>query len=75
MALFGVGVASTGCRRPSSYPKTEMICPHCNHTIREEERYLMSRDPEAEWPAWGKYALYVLLFLVMVGLFSLHVHA
>ena len=48
-----------------------MICPHCNNTIREEERYLMSRDPEAEWPAWGKYALYVLLFLLLVGLFGL----
>jgi hypothetical protein len=52
-----------------------MICPHCNHTIREEERYLMSRDPEAEWPAWGKYALYVLLFLLLVGLFGLVAHA
>jgi hypothetical protein len=23
-----------------------MICPHCNRTIREEQRYLMSRDLE-----------------------------
>jgi hypothetical protein len=23
-----------------------MICPHCNRTIREEQRYLMSTDPE-----------------------------
>jgi hypothetical protein len=23
-----------------------MICPHCNKTIREEQRYLMSSDPE-----------------------------
>jgi hypothetical protein len=23
-----------------------MICPHCNRTIREEHRYLMSTDPE-----------------------------
>jgi hypothetical protein len=52
-----------------------MICPHCNNTIREEERYLMSRDPEAEWPVWGKYALYVLLFLLLVGLFGLVAHA
>ncbi len=22
-----------------------MICPHCNRTIREEKRYLMSADP------------------------------
>jgi hypothetical protein len=22
-----------------------MICPHCNQTIREEQRYLMSSDP------------------------------
>jgi hypothetical protein len=53
-----------------------MICPHCNKTIREEERYLMSRDPHGEWPSWGKYALYVLLFLLLVGGFSLlHAHA
>lgn len=23
-----------------------MICPHCNRTIREEQRYLMSLDPD-----------------------------
>ena len=23
-----------------------MICPHCNRTIREEQRYLMSSDPD-----------------------------
>lgn len=50
----------------------EMICPHCNHTIREEERYLMSRDPDAQWPAWGKYGLYLLLFVFLVGVFALH---
>jgi hypothetical protein len=64
--------------RPSTPPlptHTEMICPHCNNTIREEERYLMSRDPHAEWPSWGKYAMYVLLFLLLVGAFSLHAHA
>jgi len=49
-----------------------MICPHCNHTIREEERYLMSRDPDAQWPAWGKYGLYLLLFVFLVGMFALH---
>ena len=36
----------------------------------------MSRDPHGEWPSWGKYALYVLLFLLLVGAFSLlHAHA
>jgi hypothetical protein len=49
-----------------------MICPHCNNTIREEERYLMSRDPHAEIPGWGKYGLYLLLFVVLVGVFALH---
>ncbi len=24
-----------------------MICPHCGCTVREEDRYLMSADPEA----------------------------
>lgn len=60
---------------PLATDTTEMICPHCNKTIREEERYLMSRDPDAEWPAWGKYALYLVLFLLMVGLFGLLAHA
>jgi hypothetical protein len=23
-----------------------MICPHCNRTIREEQRYLMSSNPD-----------------------------
>lgn len=61
-------------RRPGPESKTEMICPHCNNTIREEERYLMSRDPHAEIPGWGKYGLYLLLFVVLVGLFALHAH-
>ena len=52
--------------------ETEMICPHCNSTIREEERYLMSRDPNGEIPSWGKYGLYLLLFVVLVGAFALH---
>jgi hypothetical protein len=48
-----------------------MICPHCNQTIAEQDRYLMSRDPHAEWPAWGKYGLYIILFAVLVGLMNL----
>lgn len=44
-----------------------MICPHCGRTIREQDRYLMSLDPEAEVPAWSKYAIYVLGFLVILG--------
>lgn len=24
-----------------------MICPHCNRTIAEQDRYLMSADPDA----------------------------
>jgi hypothetical protein len=28
----------------------------------------MSRDPEAAWPAWGKYGLYLILFGVLVGI-------
>jgi hypothetical protein len=51
-----------------------MICPHCNKTIREEEQYLMSRDPNAAWPSWGKYGIYLLLFVFLVGAFSLHAH-
>jgi hypothetical protein len=53
-----------------------MICPHCAKTIREEERYLMSADPEAEPPRWVKpLARYVLLFLVLVAVFALMSHA
>jgi hypothetical protein len=51
-----------------------MICPHCNKTIREEEQYLMSRDPDASWPSWGKYGIYLLLFVFLIGAFSLHAH-
>jgi hypothetical protein len=53
-----------------------MICPHCNQTIREEQRYLMSVDPDAETPTWVKsFARYVILFLVLVALFALLSHA
>jgi hypothetical protein len=45
-----------------------MICPHCNQAIAEQDRYLMSRDPDAAWPAWGKYGIYVILFVVLVGM-------
>ncbi len=48
-----------------------MICPHCNRTIPEQDRYLMSRDPHAEWPSWGKYGLYLILFAALVGIFYL----
>jgi hypothetical protein len=49
-----------------------MICPHCNRTIREEQRYLMSVDPDAETPPWAKsVARYVILFLVLVAVFAL----
>ncbi len=30
----------------------QVICPHCGRTVREEERYLMSADPEA--PRFGE---------------------
>jgi hypothetical protein len=53
-----------------------MICPHCNRTIREEQRYLMSVDPDAETPRWAKSAArYVILFLVLVAVFALLSHA
>ena len=51
--------------------ENERICPRCNSTIREEERYLMSRDPDGV-PSWGKYGLYLLLFVILVGVFALH---
>jgi hypothetical protein len=53
-----------------------MICPHCNRTIREEQRYLMSVDPDAEPPRWAQsVARYVILFLVLVAVFALLSHA
>jgi hypothetical protein len=51
-----------------------MICPHCNRTIQEQERYMMSRDPHAPIPSWGKYGVYVILFVIMIGVFSLTAH-
>lgn len=40
-----------------------MICPNCNHTIREERRYLMARDPDGElvWPDWAIRAAVALI--------------
>lgn len=48
-----------------------MICPDCKRVINEEERYLMSRDRDAEPPSWWPYAAGFLLFLVMVGAFQI----
>jgi hypothetical protein len=57
-----------------------MICPHCNHTIREEQRYLMSSDPEKPglsgslrgeagegWRLFVTVALCILFVLIITG--------
>jgi hypothetical protein len=55
-----------------------MICPHCNNTIREEQRYLMSRDMatdgDAAWPKWAVPAMWVMLFLFVVATLTLFSH-
>jgi hypothetical protein len=53
----------------------QMICPHCNRTIRQEERYLMSTDAEAKWPKWAVPAMWLLLFLAVVATLTLFSHA
>jgi hypothetical protein len=58
-----------------------MICPHCNRTIREEQRYLMSSDPDKPglfgslrgeggeaWRLFVTIALCVLAVLLITGL-------
>ena len=58
-----------------------MICPHCNRTIREEQRYLMSSDPEKPglfgslsgeggegWRLFVTAALCLLAVLMITGL-------
>ncbi len=51
-----------------------MICPHCHRTIREEQRYLMSRDADAPWPRWAAPAMWLLLFLAVVATLTLFSH-
>jgi hypothetical protein len=51
-----------------------MICPHCHNVIREEERYLMSRDKDAQWPRWAVPALWLMLFLFVVATLALFSH-
>jgi hypothetical protein len=51
-----------------------MICPHCNQTIREEQRYLMSRDVDADWPRWAAPAMWGILFLFLVATLALFSH-
>lgn len=48
-----------------------MICPHCNRTIREEQKYLMSRDEHAEWPRWAIPAIWVIVFLYVFAAMAL----
>ena len=45
-----------------------MICPHCARTIREEQRYLMSRSPDGGlvWPGWAVRAAMTLLAGLLV---------
>ena len=58
-----------------------MVCPHCQQTIREEQRYLMSIDPDQPGlldslrgeggEAWRRFvtvALCALAVLVITGL-------
>ncbi len=58
-----------------------MICPHCKRTIREEQRYLMSADPERPglldslrgeageaWRIFVTVAVCVLVVLMFTGL-------
>jgi hypothetical protein len=51
-----------------------MICPHCQKTIREEERYLMSRDPDSELtPAMRRFGtIGVILIAALALAFLLH---
>jgi|GEM_PF-6292419 len=51
-----------------------MICPHCQKTIREEQRYLMSRREDGESPRWAAPALYVMLFFFLVATLTLFSH-
>lgn len=53
-----------------------MICPHCHRTIAEQQRYLMSADPDAELPEWATKAIRLLvLFVVLVAVFYLAARA
>lgn len=58
-----------------------MICPHCNRTIREEQRYLMSSDPDSPglrgslsgergsaWRVFVTIAVCALAVLILTGL-------
>jgi hypothetical protein len=67
-----------------AHPRPEaasMICPHCHRTIREEQRYLMSVDPERPglldslrgeagepWRLFVTVAVCVLVVLLITGL-------
>ena len=51
-----------------------MICPHCNQTIHEQDRYLMARDNNADWPGWARPAMWVILFLFVVATLALFSH-
>jgi len=57
-----------------------MICPHCANTIREEDRYLMSRRPagnsEPLIPQWARWPVAILVglgILATLVLFSIPV--
>lgn len=51
-----------------------MICPHCQRTIREEQRYLMARDENAQLPSWGAPAMWIVLFMFVLATLVLFSH-
>jgi hypothetical protein len=67
--------------RPAPEVNLTMVCPHCQQTIREQQRYLMSVDPDKPglldslrgeggeaWRLFVTIALCVLAVLLITGL-------
>jgi hypothetical protein len=67
--------------RPAPEVNLTMVCPHCRQTIREQQRYLMSVDPDKPglldslrgeggeaWRLFVTIALCVLAVLLITGL-------
>ncbi len=44
-----------------------MICPHCGRTISEHEHYLMEMRKDVQPPRWATPAIWVLVFLFVLG--------
>ena len=42
-------------------------CPHCGEPLNDNP-WCMATNPDAAWPWWGKYGIYLIAVVMLAGL-------